>query len=278
MKERFKQYQFQAHEVVLNCTEGPPAGPPILLLHGMCDRWQGLLPVAEFLSPRWQVHTFDLRGHGMSGRVPKGYLPQDYCRDAEEFLSSRFDEPAVLFGHSAGGFISLCCAASHPERVRAVINGDLFGSSERLSALIQRPESVAFYKELQSLAGQTTDRIATSSQASHQPSTTLTEWAMATSLLDPATLTHHVTGDGPGYVEAVNMDAILDRVKCPVLLISGDLTCGGVMSVEDVNYACDRLVDARHVRLDGVGHGLGLSTARPELLLQAIDDFLTSLQ
>ncbi|MFC2099585.1 alpha/beta fold hydrolase [Candidatus Bipolaricaulota bacterium] len=272
-----REYQFQADEVALNCIEGSAVGPPILLLHGMCDRWQGLLPILEFLSPLWHVHSHDMRGHGMSGRVPGSYLPEGYCRDTEEFLCDRFDEPAVLFGHSAGGLVALRCAADHPERVRGVINGDLFCSTERLAALIQRPESVAFYKVLQSLAGQPADRIAASELASHMPSETLAEWAIATSLLDAATLSHHTTGDGPAYVEAFDMDDVLARVTCPVLLISGDPACGGVMSVEDINYACGRLADARHVHLDSVGHGLGLSTTRTELLLHAINRFLESL-
>ena len=74
------------------------------------------------------------------------------------------------------------------------------------------------------------------------------------------------------------MDEILAAVTCPVLLVTGDPSFGGVMSEEDIAHACDRLTDARHVQLKGVGHGLGLSIARPELLLQAIDGFVASLQ
>jgi len=209
--------------------------------------------------------------------VPGSYLPKDYCRDAEELLCDRFDEPTILFGHSAGGLLALWYAASHPDRVRAVINGDLFCSTDRLAALIQRPQSVALYQALQSLAGQPTDRILASPLASQMPSETLSEWSVASSLLDPTTLSHHAVGDGPGYVAGFDMDAIHTQVTCPVLLVSGDPTYGGIMSEEDVSYAFDRLADAHHTRLDGVGHGLGLSTARPDQLLQAIHVFIESL-
>ncbi|MFC2095585.1 alpha/beta fold hydrolase [Candidatus Bipolaricaulota bacterium] len=277
MSDSLRQYSFRASEVVLNCVEGSADGPPILLLHGMCDRWQGLLPVIDHVSPRWHVHAFDMRGHGMSEHVSGGYLPRDYGRDAEEFLCDRLTEPAILVGHSAGGLLALWCAARHPDRVRAVVNGDLFGSTERLAALIRRPESVAFYKALQPLAGQPENQIAASPLASRMPSQTLAEWSIATSLLDPATLSHHADGDGITYVAGIDMDAILAQVTCPVLLVAGDPSCGGVMSEEDVGYACDQLADAHHASLDEVGHGLGLTTARPEQLLQAIDDFIESL-
>ncbi|MFC2081684.1 alpha/beta fold hydrolase [Candidatus Bipolaricaulota bacterium] len=278
MSDPLRQYRFRASEVVLNCVEGLADGPPILFLHGMCNRWQGFLPVIDHVSPRWHVHAFDMRGHGMSEHVPGAYLPRDYGRDAEEFLRDRLAEPAVLVGHSAGGVLALWCAARHPDRVRAVVNGDLFSSTERLAALIRRPESVSFYKTLQPLVGQPEDEIAASPLASHMPSQTLAEWSTATSLLDPTTLSHHAAGDGDAYVAGIDMDAILAQVTCPVLLVAGDPSCGGVMAEDDVRYACDQLANARHASLDGVGHGLGLTTARPEQLIQAIDDFIESLQ
>ena len=278
MKEDFRQYWFQTSEVVLNCVEGPAAGPPMLFLHRLCDRWQWLLPVIDHVSRYTHVHAFDIRGHGRSSRTKGAYLPEDYVRDAEAFLCDRLAQPAIIFGHSAGGLVALWCAAAYPDKVRAVVNGDLFGSTQRLAALIERPESVSFYKALQSLAGQPQDRIAASPLASRMPRDTLASWSISTSLLDPSTLSYYVSGEGEAYVAELDMDEILAAVTCPVLLVTGDPSRGGVMTEEDVGYACDRLTDARHVQLKGVGHGLGLSTARPGPLLQEIVGFIESLQ
>jgi len=277
MREHLREYQFEATEVVLNCVEAPAAGPSLLLLHGLCDRWQWLLPVIDHVSCHTHVHAFDMRGHGRSSRAEGAYLPEDYCRDAGAFLCDRLSEPAIIFGHSAGGLVALWCAATYPDRVRAVINGDLFASTQRLAALIERPESVASYKALQSLAGQPQDLIAASPLASRMPKETLKSWSTSTSLLDPLTLAYYVSGEGQAYVAGLDMDEILAAVTCPVLLVSGDPSCGGVMAEEDIAHACDRLTDARHVQLKGIGHGLGLSTADPEQLPKAIDDFMESL-
>ena len=91
-------------------------------------------------------------GHGKSGRVPGGYRPEDYCRDILAFLHSKFDQPAAPLGHSAGGMVALWCAAEYSEGVRAVINGDLCASTEKLAALIRDEESMKYYSALRSLA------------------------------------------------------------------------------------------------------------------------------
>jgi pimeloyl-ACP methyl ester carboxylesterase len=272
-----REFSFQATDVVLSCVEGPASGPPFLLLHGLFDRWEALRPIAEALSEPWYVSSFDMRGHGESGRVEGEYLPQCAVHDAADFLCARFDEPVVIFGHSAGGLVALACAAEHPARVRAVINGDLFCSSTRLASLIQRPGSIAFHKKLQMLAGHPASQVASSDLASHIPEASRSIWAETISLLDPNTLNHHAQGDGLGYMEAIDTDAILSRVRCPVLLVSGDIACGAVTIAEDVDYAYGLLADARHVRLDGVGHDLGLFSTREEPLLGAINEFLDSL-
>ena len=59
---------FDAGDVSLNYAEGPPAGPPLVLLHGSSLRWQHFLPVIPLLGWRWHLYALDLRGHGRSGR------------------------------------------------------------------------------------------------------------------------------------------------------------------------------------------------------------------
>ena len=218
-----------------------------------------------------------MRGHGRSGRARGRYLPEHYFRDTAEYLCARFDEPVAIFGHSAGGLAALWCAAEYPGRVRAVINGDLFCSSERLAALIRHPRSVAFYREAKTLASQPIERILTSELANSIPEAGRTTWAEALNQLDPETMSYHARGAGDAYVESVDVGGILTRISCPVLLLSGDPAYGGIMNDEDVAVACSRLRDACHVRLKGVGHNLGLFSGAADPLLRAMGEFLEAL-
>lgn len=51
---------------------GPSEAPPILLLHGLYDRWETWEPVVPALAERFRVIAFDMRGHGRSSQPAGG--------------------------------------------------------------------------------------------------------------------------------------------------------------------------------------------------------------
>lgn len=72
-----------------------------------------------------RVIAYDRLGFGRSDASP-GELPLSFVEDeatsgfqavCEYFDLSQF----VVFGHSVGGGMAVCCAASHPDRCKAVI-------------------------------------------------------------------------------------------------------------------------------------------------------------
>jgi pimeloyl-ACP methyl ester carboxylesterase len=76
-----KEQKFVTGVVTINFAQGPPSGPPLLLIHGGGDRWQYFLPILPSLVLRWHVFALDLRGHGKSGCVPGKYRPEHYVVD-----------------------------------------------------------------------------------------------------------------------------------------------------------------------------------------------------
>ena len=69
---------------------------------------------------------WDLRGHGRSERSQD---PEDYARkfavaDLATMIAhagGSADNPAVLVGHSLGGYLSLCAAIQYPRLVKALV-------------------------------------------------------------------------------------------------------------------------------------------------------------
>src|SRR5512141_2419204 len=92
---------FDTGEVTINYAEGPQAGPPAILLHGIQGRWQGVGRLIPVLDQHWHVYALDSRGHGRSGHVAGRYGLLDYARDVGAF-ATHLSEPAVLIGHSLG--------------------------------------------------------------------------------------------------------------------------------------------------------------------------------
>ena len=70
--------------------------------------------------------SWDLRGHGQSQRSedPDDYNSKLAVLDLATMIANAggsADNPAVLIGHSLGGYLSLCAAVQYPRLVRALV-------------------------------------------------------------------------------------------------------------------------------------------------------------
>lgn len=115
-------------------------GAPVILIHGMAASlhdWDDLIPALN--EAGYSAHALDLLGHGES---PK---PEERLYEIEwlyEHLSAWMDslalgEPAVLVGHSLGGYLAMEAARRRPEKVRSLVLVNPFYRREQLPALIR---------------------------------------------------------------------------------------------------------------------------------------------
>jgi len=287
----FKEHRFNTWAVEINYAEGPPAGPPLLLLHGYTGRWQGFLPVLPVLSLNWHVYAPDYRGHGTSERVPGRYGAEDYMGDIDAFVQGVVKEPAVVFGHSLGALFALALAGRRPADVPAVIVGDIALSRETWAA---RPHNEEYWKGVRNLAAseasvpELTKLVGELPVLGMEPpvkykdlpevtSVELREWAKSLTLLDPGVVDCHAEGRRHELLEAFDFEPLLRAVTCPVLLLQGDTELGGLLTDDDVHFAMSVLPEAYHVKIENVGHDLGLGSFQVAPLLRAVVNFLESL-
>ncbi|MDR0359446.1 MAG: alpha/beta fold hydrolase [bacterium] len=105
---------------------GPPAGPPILLVHGYCSdyelnwvgsRWQETLTGAGHL-----VIGLDVRGHGRSEKPhdEAAYATTELADDAVRLLDHLGVQTAHYLGYSMGARIGLLLTVRRPERLGRV--------------------------------------------------------------------------------------------------------------------------------------------------------------
>ncbi len=97
------------------------AGVPVVFTHGWLNTgsvWSG---VVDHLDGAVRSITWDLRGHGQS----EAAAPGDYSRDhALSDLARILDvvgRPAILVGHSLGGYLSLAQAVLSPADVAGLV-------------------------------------------------------------------------------------------------------------------------------------------------------------
>ncbi len=273
--------------VQLNYAEGPANGPPLVLLHGLGRRWQVFLPVIPALSLRWHIFAPDLRGHGKSSRVARGYHGPQYAGDIARLLRERVSAPAVLFGHSLGGMLAMWVASHHPELVCALILGDNMIAVRHL----RKPMYTALFSGLRDLArtggsveqiakgiGKIvlpipgTDETAMIRELPGNDEAYLLSWARCVQQADPDT--YDMTLDGSS-LEGWDGETVLRGIVCPTLLLQARQELGGLMSDADVALATRLLPHHTHVRFRSLGHALFIQ--QPEPVLRAVTNFLESL-
>jgi pimeloyl-ACP methyl ester carboxylesterase len=122
----------------LHVVRAGQGSPPIVFLHGLgtsADSWANLMAI---LGDRHRVVAIDLLGHGFSP-VPDD--PAEYTRDRalddiDEVLAD-LGEPAVLVGHSLGGYLALAHAATRHGVAKAIVvinTGPGFRDAEKRQA------------------------------------------------------------------------------------------------------------------------------------------------
>ena len=229
--EMLREQTVEAGAVTINFAEGPPSGPPLVLLHGGGDRWQYLLPIIPCLALRWHLFALDLRGHGKSDRVPGEYRPEHYVADVVAWMEQHLTEPAILFGHSLGGWVALMVTAQQTEKVRALILGDPPMNIERFLAIEGSQARISMWRTMRGFAVSSLSVPELASALANLPAPVpgqdtpgrlgdlpgmdaayLRAWAKNLSQVDPDVALYHAEGRMDEYVEQVDLDGALARI------------------------------------------------------------------
>jgi pimeloyl-ACP methyl ester carboxylesterase len=279
---------FDTGKVKLNYAETPDAGPPLVLLHGLGRRWQVFLPLIPSLAPQWHIYALDLRGHGKSTHVRRGYRVSQYAEDILGFLRGAVPEPVILFGHSLGGMVSMWIAAHHPNLVRALILGDnvicddsfehsmyptLFAGLRDLVIKGGSIEDIAQRLARIQLKVPGLEELVPIGDLPGNDEAHLLWWARCLENVDPDTFA--MVLDQSSFQEW-DGENLLRQIHCPTLLLQANPELGGLMSDSDVERALRLVPGASHVQFPTLGHALYIQQAEPVLL--AVTEFLESLR
>ncbi len=126
MADDFKTQRLLVNGVNLHCVEnGPPDGPPVLLLHGFPESWHCYRHQLRALGAAgFRAIAPDLRGYNLSDK-PRGvrsYHLDQLSADVAALVHSLGYERVTLVGHDWGGLIAWDTAgAKHRQVVERLI-------------------------------------------------------------------------------------------------------------------------------------------------------------
>lgn len=95
----------------------------VVLIHGLAQSSAHYQTLGTQLGRRYNVVALDLRGHGVSDRVPGTYRLVNYAADVAAFLETLSNKVALV-GHSLGGATSVYLGGVRPDLVRGVFAED----------------------------------------------------------------------------------------------------------------------------------------------------------
>lgn len=96
--------------------------------------------------------------------------------------------------------------------------------------------------------------------------------AKAFSQCDPDVMTHFISAK---VNEHFDPEALCPKIACPVLLLQGNPSLGGLLEDHDAERAIALLAQCVHIHLPDMAHNL--HGERPSLFFQMISNFLESL-
>jgi len=283
--------RFQKNEVDLNYAEGPQAGPPILFLHGLTDRWQFFLPVMPAMTQRWHVYALDFRGHGSSKHTPT-YRYLDHINDVINFIEDVVGEPVHLYGTSLGGMVSLMVAARRPDLIKSLVFGDANIKLEYVKKVIV--DYHTFWSGWHKLASYPVELDEYVKMVGDMPINipwrepgTYGEGLDYLSVLNKALYLRNLDPEvlRPWSESAKDDEAFntlstgydedeIRNIQCPVLFIQANMDKGGILADDEVEFALKRVKRAQHIYMPMYGHNLGYYSWEVGALLRVVNTFL----
>jgi pimeloyl-ACP methyl ester carboxylesterase len=100
---------------------GAEEGPLVIAVHGITSNSHSWLPVAASLDGSVRLIAPDIRGRASSRELPAPFGLGAHAQDLRALLDHLGAERAVFAGHSLGAYIVAQFAATHPDRVSALV-------------------------------------------------------------------------------------------------------------------------------------------------------------
>jgi pimeloyl-ACP methyl ester carboxylesterase len=102
-------------------SETHGSGPVVLLLHGFPMNHHVWDEFIKSLPGGFTYVTPDLPGFGKSALLQEGFSIDDVANEVNKWIDSEGLQPAVLIGHSLGGYVALAMTAQNPSAFKGLV-------------------------------------------------------------------------------------------------------------------------------------------------------------
>lgn len=215
--------------------------------------------------------SFDRRGAGASDPVHLDALPtwEDWIEDISAVLDATDSKRAALLAWSDGGTMAMLYAASHPERVAALV---LSNSFARYFVADNYPTG-ATPEEQEMLYGLIEQGWGTEAfAAAVNPSTAADQEALRfQARYLRASVTPRVAVAQNRYTDAFDARFSLPLIQAPTLVVHNH---SAIIPIDHGRFLAEHIPGARFIEFPGADLGLGFTESADEVL-DLVEEFLT---
>jgi pimeloyl-ACP methyl ester carboxylesterase len=246
--------------------------PQVLLLHGLTDNGACWMPVIEQLQDDYDCIAPDARGHGLTDAPASGYAPTDHAADAAGLIQAlKLNRPAVI-GHSMGGAVAAVLASQYPALVRAMIAEDPAWFNEVRTPSPEQSEAMkkGWLEGMRENKLKKREALIAGAQEKNPC------WSMAE--LEPWADAHEQVHEQVlQWMDAPPVDwrAALTQIQCPVLLVTGDVDHGVIISPQQAAEAQSLNAQLKVANIANTGHCVRRDDLAP--FMQAVRNFLAQV-
>lgn len=215
--------------------------PSVVLSHGFTDNGLCWADLVYSLEVDYDVVMVDAFGHGLSTPI-QDEAEFDHAADLIAVIEKLKLAPTIIIGHSMGGATACECAARRPDLVRALILEEpaWVNTPAERSTL----EYIEFAKTNFAPFSQIVDEILITNPNWRKEE--LYRIAAAREQFDPELYRYPLFQD-------TGWRAIVAKITCPYLLLTGMDKQGALVSIEDVQAALTLAPQGEHHQLEA-GH------------------------
>lgn len=203
------------------------AGEPLLFLHGLGTDGRSWEYQREVFAEQFRVIVADVRGHGRSAKPPGPYSVPQFANDIFALLDHLEIDAIHLVGLSMGGMIGLQMAVGQPERFKSltIVNSgpELVPRTLKERWQIWQRRLVLSFSSMEKIGEFIGGRLFPEPEQAEYKELFVQQMR---------------ENDPQAYKAATNaligwsVRSQLDRIQCPVLVISGDMDYTPVASKE----------------------------------------------
>jgi class 3 adenylate cyclase len=225
----------------------------------------------ERLSSFSRFIAFDRRGAGASDPVPLDALPtwEDWIEDVTAVLDATESERTAILAAIDGGSMAMLYAASHPERVSALMLINSFAryfvaDDYPMGATPEQQESLYSMIE-QGWGTEGFVAAANPSIAGDQ------EYLRFLAKFCRASVTPRVAVAQNRYTDTLDARSSLPLIQVPTLVMHNH---SGIIPIDHGRFLAEHIPGARFIEFPGTDTGLGLTESADEVL-DHVEEFLT---